>query len=324
MRDLRILLAYLSCLTLVTADFEPGQHLQDVHVHTLDGTFRIAPEQRGRPLLIMASDLHDASIRWMWSAAKSKLDFVTKLPQADCLFLSYGSNAEEETKKFKMELVKAMEAADWDESSRAQLFSRLHFATEPVSSQPGWLPGVLQAWPSSQHVIRAESTGIEVLTMERLDPAYEWLPWPGPSSPTSLALVHDSPCEGPWASSVAGRVALIILQDPAASPAGSLGLQAATCSFARIIELAQDAQAAAVLIASKPGHDVVQMTCDSPADCSIPLYTPATMISHSAAVQLRNLLSQATTNQSSISVSFGNLQVPGYFAAVDEEGRLQE
>ena len=27
----------------------------------------------------------------MWSAAKSKLDFVTKLPQADCLFLSYGS-----------------------------------------------------------------------------------------------------------------------------------------------------------------------------------------------------------------------------------------
>ena len=28
MRDLQILLAYLSCLTLVTADFEPGQHLQ--------------------------------------------------------------------------------------------------------------------------------------------------------------------------------------------------------------------------------------------------------------------------------------------------------
>lgn len=55
----------------------------------------------------------------------------------------------------------------------------------------------------------------------------------------------------------------------------------------RISSGVQDAQAAAVLIASKPGHDVVQMTCDSPADCSIPLYTPATMISHSAAVQLR-------------------------------------
>ena len=79
--------------------------------------------------------------------------------ESDNLSVHDVANAEEETKKFKMELVKAMEAADWDESSRAQLFSRLHFATEPVSSQPGWLPGVLQAWPSSQHVIRAESTG---------------------------------------------------------------------------------------------------------------------------------------------------------------------
>lgn len=49
----------------------------------------------------------------------------------------------------------------------------------------------------------------------------------------------------------------------------------------------QEAKAAAVLVASQAGHDVVQMTCESLAECSLPLMTPATMISHDDALQLK-------------------------------------
>lgn len=51
--------------------------------------------------------------------------------------------------------------------------------------------------------------------------------------------------------------------------------------------MVQAAKATAVLIASHPGHDIVQMDCKGPAECSMPLMTPATMISYSDAAEMR-------------------------------------
>ncbi len=78
-----------------------------------------------------------------------------------------------------------------------------------------------------------ESTEGESHGIDRLDPAYEWLPWPGPRDPIDLVLVRDDPCKGGWGPEIAGRAALVIQSEgPAASGA-------ADCSYAQIIKHAQ-------------------------------------------------------------------------------------
>ncbi|KAK9835916.1 hypothetical protein WJX74_010910 [Apatococcus lobatus] len=315
----------LSCLRGLGADFAPDQPVVEIPIETLEGAFLLSSPDTHRPAVIVAVDLEDASSRWMWQNAKSKFDFVAKLPNVDCIFISYSDKDEAvmDVRLFQSELRDAAKAAKLTDAAFTALFSRLHFAVQPVSDQPGWLPDLLQAWPSSQHIIKAHVPGAEALTMQRLDPAFEWLPWPGPRTPIPLALVQHDACQDPWSSDVAGHAALVIPTSPAQVPYSN-GNDTLRCSYARMIQLAQAAKAAAVLVASQPGHDVVQMICNGPGECSLPLVKPATMIGYDDAAKLRDIIMQSASGNGQVAISFADEQVPGYYAALDEERRLQE
>lgn len=73
----------------------------------------------------------------------------------------------QEVKQFKTELWAAAKAGNITGAGREALLARLHFAVGPVSKQPGWLPELLQAWPSSKHVIKADVPGEDHLHTEQ-------------------------------------------------------------------------------------------------------------------------------------------------------------
>ena len=73
----------------------------------------------------------------------------------------------QEVKQFQAELWAAAKAGNITGASSEALLARLHFAVEPVSKQPGWLPELLQAWPSSNHVIKADVPGEDHLHTEQ-------------------------------------------------------------------------------------------------------------------------------------------------------------
>lgn len=67
--------------------------------------------------------------------------------------------AAEQAKTFKDELMSAAQASNLTSADEMALFERLHFATSPVTNQPGWLPDLLQDWPSNKHVINIHNPG---------------------------------------------------------------------------------------------------------------------------------------------------------------------
>ncbi|KAK9816886.1 hypothetical protein WJX72_006713 [[Myrmecia] bisecta] len=298
----------------------PGDPMPyDLHMLTLDGNWSLqaVPNPAQLPVLIMAYNPIDAFSRHMWRSQSSVRNFLQKSPPSThFLFISYG--LANDTTMMRSRLLEEMAALNFTQSAVQQQLARFHFSKLPMTGvsdyHANWIPYLMGHWKAPKKVIEAMGPGDWSLTSERLDPAYEWLPWPASPEPHPLVYIGDA-CSDlhPW--DLSGTVALIVPK-----PGGQADLQ---CSYAELIANAQAANATAVLIAAPEGRDVDLMTCEG-AECSIPLTTPASMIPHAAAAQLQDAYNQGVTSGQQVSVMFNTKQVAGSFAGVNQQGQLVE
>ncbi|KAL3136583.1 hypothetical protein ABBQ38_005829 [Trebouxia sp. C0009 RCD-2024] len=207
-------------------------------------------------------------------------------------------------------LQRALDGTHLSAPEKDHFQQRMHFATDPVPDSSTWIPRLLEEWTTSRKVITVSTQPgrLRNLTTERLDSAYGWLPWPDTLPSAQLSLLED-PCT-PLNVSADGRVLLALLPDE--------------CSAAEIVRNAQDAGAAAVIFAAPEGHDVFPISCKE-EECAWPLSTPATMISHDAGAMLLSALWAVGERPGyQLEVRVEEQQVPGYYAGIDEQGRLIE
>lgn len=323
--------ALLACIVLDgLCQFVPGQAVTAFGVETLDGTFKIQTQTGSNPLplLLTAYDKRDASSRYMWHDTTSVRDFVKSLPsEVHCLFLTYADEAKADAEWMQASIRHQVNQLNFSIAEAQQLWKHMHFATASVSEVGHWISSLLNQWTSPHKIILVTSQQESSwnLTTERLDSAYGWLPWPDTLPSAPLGLLAD-PCQTPpganfQGANLEGQLALALLPDDW-HPWGS-------CSLAGVVRHAQKSKATAVIIAAPQGQDVTLINCKD-QECTWPLSIPATMIGYQAGQDIlevlngsTSLLSKAAESQP-LQATFHEQQVPGFYAGIDEQGKLIE
>eukprot|EP00877_Chromochloris_zofingiensis_P003300 jgi/Chrzof1/12971/Cz07g14140.t1 len=168
----------------------------------------------------------------------------------------------------------------------------------------------------------------ELLQMSRLDSYYAWLPWPVENSTVQLQEEQTTPStinyNGCWVlvPSPAHCRHTTRLQGNGSVSSGSNHKHHAT--YAQLIQRLQAAGAGGVMMYDTrcQGDDIDNIKPQGPADESLDLHIPATMISYASGMRLKRII-QASDNQTA-AITFKTLQVPGFFLAIDGQHKLAE
>ncbi|BDA49567.1 hypothetical protein COCOBI_14-1860 [Coccomyxa sp. Obi] len=278
---------------------------------TLDGSFAL---NESLPVIIFAYEPTDAFLRMMWNSDASVLQFVEEAPtEVHYFFTSYGLDAAGDAGWMKERLLWATDKLNINNAEKEARLSHWHFSTLPLSglSDVGanFIPYLMGRWRASKKILTASESGEPLLTAERLDASYDWLPAP-PQDSGALSFFGNG-CNDPSPYDLAGQVAFVVQEDSSG--------WSANCSHAHIISAAQAANATGVVISAEPGSDVEQMGCNG-MECDLPLKIWATMLPYREALQIRQELAAGKK----VKLSFTDEDRPGYFAAVNENLELAE
>ena len=167
-----------------------------------------------------------------------------------------------------------MDVLDFTAARKQQLLGRMFFANMSVTSAPAsFLQGVLTQWVSPGNVIDTLGSEGAAASFVRFDCLYTWCAWPtaGQSGPLRPA----NACEA--LPSATNSYLLVQLSD--------------ACSLDVLLTNAQNANAAGVVVAARPGEALFQMGSLSTAG---QFGLVATLISHDAGSQLLELLETQT------------------------------
>ncbi|KAK9805085.1 hypothetical protein WJX73_003188 [Symbiochloris irregularis] len=284
------------------------------NISTIDNSSFVVPsppDSPTSPVIVYVYNPDDAASRSMWRDKASIQSFLTTSPaETQYLFLSYGLYADKDSEMMRAVLQAATDNLPVSNRARAVSLSNMHFGDVPMTgiSDKGanFLTSLMGQWTSARAIMQATSTGDWALESERIDASPDWLPWPLPTHPLPLQSIGDG-CRDRIPYNLTGVAALVSWAPRRA------------CTYAQILMRAQESDASAVVISAPEEEDVLQMICGG-ADCDIPLTVGATMIPHKVAVQLQDALALGLP----VKVRFSEQETPGYYAAIDEENRLQQ
>jgi hypothetical protein len=258
-----------------------------------------------------------------WSEGSLDALLQRSPPAARFLFASHSGNATSNALWMERQLRTAAARLRMPSVAAGGIFSRLHFAVDPVDELGGWLAAVLDEWTVPRGRLLANITdhppniaANSTLDSTRLDAFYSWIPWPATGVEGRLVWAGDG-CgvSVRGLSALNGSVALVT------QGTRSYDLDYEGCmGNGELLGLLQRAGAAAAVFAPPSGRRVFELNCSSPADCALEVGIPATMVPHDVGESLRRALQAG----SRVDVALAARPGAALHAGVDAGGRLVE
>lgn len=239
---------------VIAQSFEPDDPVPPFQVKTLNGWFSFSANS---PLILYAFNSFDAysvfawqfdnSVQWFLQVTTRILPKYQDSPNnTEYLFLSYSeTDTVDQVKYMRQRLLDGMVSLNYSSPRINQVLARMHFGVNPVSSLTStWIPALLSDWPTEAKGINVSASGTEYVPlypyltsrrtwMTRLDALYDWLPFP--QDGTSGQLIFGGNGCGPVPK--VNQSIVLLAMNPAAS-----------CSYATMINNAQQAGAMSVII----------------------------------------------------------------------------
>ena len=280
-----------------------------------NGTFSLSHAQG--PVVFNAFDDSSGFSRSLWQNPTSIDGLLLRAvkgplpepPTAHFVFVSHAGTArgaKRDVASLQSLFEDRLQVVNASEEHRRGWRAKLHFVSEPSSSQP-FVKSAFGVWPTAANLARVHWSNRTSSAIPRLDARYDWLGWNfhswfGPT-PTSVVSIGDA-CSPPSVN-VTHQIALAI--------------NTTRCDYFDQVRTAQQANASALVVWAAEGQPLVDMRCLSAAECddqSIGL--PATMVSHEDGAAI----AAALVDGEEVSLSFASVQARGTDFAIDREGRL--
>ena len=261
------------------------------------------------PLIVMALNPKDSSLMTMVTDVTSIDNFLSNSPtETNYLFVGYGDEGVSAVQKLQERFSTRMEDLGLSAEKKADWFSRLAFSAESMEKLEGkssTLPTILHqgSWRSPYTYVSVNSSSSDALYQaSRVDGDLGFCGRPSGESDVSLVYLGDA-CRPLHNLSLAGNYVLITTSSCSSTDA--------------ILNVVDQTGADGVILMAQEGEAPVSVG----REASGSITQAVTSVSYEVGAALVKLFESGET---SVSVSFGTVMVPGYFMGIDSERKLYQ